>query len=91
MIIDKETKIFLEQRVKNNSKLHHLLEPKNLREERLKQLKEDNLIPPKISAFKNKRIKSRFDKDINLRFYFPDNFDEDIKMPITYKKYSKII
>ena len=82
MIIDKETKIFLEQRVKNNSKLHHLLEPKNLREERLKQLKEDNLIPPKISAFKNKRIKSRFDKDINLRFYFPDNFNEDIKTPI---------
>lgn len=82
MIIDKETKIFLEQRVKNNSKLHHLLEPKQLREERLKQLKEDNLIPPKISAFKNKRIKSRFNKDINLRFYFPNNFNEDIKTPI---------
>ena len=40
MIIDKETKIFLEQRVKNNSKLHHLLEPKELREERLRQLKD---------------------------------------------------
>ena len=82
MYIDKETKIFLEQRVKNNSKLHHLLEPIKLRKERLRQLKEDNLIPPKISAFKNIKIKNRFNKNINLRFYFPINFNKNIKTPI---------
>ena len=82
MYIDKETKIFLEQRVKNNSKPHHLLEPIKLREERLRQLKEDNLIPPKISAFKNIKIKNRFNKDINIRFYFPINFNKNIKTPI---------
>ena len=75
MHIDKETKIFLGQRVKNNYKLHHLLKPIKLREERLRQLKEDNLIPPKISALKNIKIKNRFNKNINLRFYFPINFN----------------
>jgi len=82
MIIDKETKIFLEQRVKNNSKLHHLLEPKELREERLRQLKDDNLTPPKISTFKNIKIRSRFNKNINVRFYFPNNYNDNIKTPI---------
>ena len=82
MLIDKETKIFLEQRVKNNSKLHHLLEPKELREERLRQLKDDNLTPPKISTFKNIKIRSRFNKNINVRFYFPNNYNDDIKTPI---------
>ena len=39
MIIDKETDIFLKNRIKNNSKLHHLLDPVQLRTERLRQLK----------------------------------------------------
>ena len=43
MIIDKETDIFLKNRIKNNSKLHHLLDPVQLRTERLRQLREDNL------------------------------------------------
>jgi len=52
MIIDKETEIFLETRVINNSKLHHLLDPIELRAERLRQLKEDNLILPKVYKIK---------------------------------------
>ena len=48
MIIDKETDIFLKNRIKSNSKLHHLLDPVELRTERLRQLREDNLTPPKI-------------------------------------------
>ena len=31
MIVDTETEIFLKNRIKNNSKLHHLLDPVELR------------------------------------------------------------
>ena len=41
MIIDKETDIFLKNRIKSNSKLHHLLDPVELRTERLRQLREE--------------------------------------------------
>ena len=57
MIVDKETDIFLKSRIKNNSKLHHLLDPVELRTERLRQLREDNLTPPKIYNVKNLKIK----------------------------------
>ena len=40
MIIDKETDIFLKKRIKSNSKLHHLLDPVELRTERLRQLRD---------------------------------------------------
>ena len=53
MIIDKETDIFLKNRIKSNSKLHHLLDPVELRTERLRQLREDNLTPPKIYNSEN--------------------------------------
>ena len=45
MHIDQETKLFLKSRIYNNAQLHHLLGPLELRAERLKQLKADNLIP----------------------------------------------
>ena len=76
MIVDKETNIFLKNRIKNNSKLHHLLDPAELRTERLRQLKEDNLTPPKIYNLENLKIKNQFNKDIKLRFYFPNNFNK---------------
>ena len=72
MIIDIETDIFLKNRTKNNSKLHHLLEPVELRTERVRQLREDNLTPPKIYNLENLKIKNRFSKDVKLRFYFPN-------------------
>ena len=70
MIIDDETDIFLKNRIKSNSKLHHLLNPVELRTERLKQLREDNSTPPKIYNSENLKIKNRFNKDVKLRFYF---------------------
>ena len=81
MIIDKETDIFLKNRIKNNSKLHHLLDPVQLRTERLRQLREDNLIPPKIYNSENLKIKNRFNKNVKLRFYFPKHFNKKTKIP----------
>ena len=43
MQIDKETELFLKNRIKNKAKLHHFLKPNELRQDRLRQLKEDNL------------------------------------------------
>ena len=80
MIIDKETDIFLKNRIKSNSKLHHLLNPVELRTERLRQLREDNLTPPKIYNSENLKIKNRFNKDVKLRFYFPNNFNKKTKI-----------
>ena len=82
MMIDKETDIFLKNRIKSNSKLHHLLDPVELRTERLRQLREDNLTPPKIYNSENLKIKNRFNKDVKLRFYFPNNFNKKTKIPI---------
>ena len=82
MKIDKETELFLKNRVKSKAKLHHLLEPNELREDRLKQLKEDNLTPPQILSIKDIKVKSDCNKDINLRFYFPQNFKQNKKNSI---------
>ena len=49
----------LETEIKNNSKLHHLLDPVQLRTERLRQLKEDNLTPPKVYDVENLKIKNQ--------------------------------
>ena len=80
MKIDKETELFLKNRVKSKAKLHHLLEPNELRQDRLKQLKEDNLTPPQILSIKDIKVKSDCNKDINLRFYFPQNFKQNKKI-----------
>ena len=82
MKIDKETELFLKNRVKSKAKLHHLLEPNELRQDRLKQLKEDNLTPPQILSIKDIKVKSDCNKDINLRFYFPQNFKQNKKNSI---------
>ena len=82
MIIDKETDIFLKNRIQNSSKLHHLLDPVELRAERLRQLKVDNLTPPKIFKVKNVEIKNRFNKVVKLRFYFPKKISKTQITPI---------
>jgi len=79
MQIDKETEFFLKNRVKNKAKLHHLLEPNELRQDSLRQLKEDNLTPPQILSVKNITVKSECNQGINLRFYFPKNFNKNKK------------
>ena len=79
MQIDKETELFLKNRVKNKAKLHHLLEPNELRQDRLRQLKEDNLTSPQILSVKNIKVKSECNQGINLRFYFPQNFKKKKK------------
>ena len=82
MIIDKETELFLKSRFNNNASLHHLLEPNQLRQERLKQLKEDNLIPPQVLKIKNLEVPGRHNKKINLRFYFPKKYNDSDNFPI---------
>ena len=82
MHIDQETKLFLKNRINNNAQLHHLLSPQELRAERLRQLKVDNLKPPKIFKVKNVEIKNRFNKVIKLRFYFPKKLSDTNITPI---------
>ena len=60
MIIDNETQFFLDHRKNNNAKLHHLLEPKDLRAERLRQLKEDNLKSPQVFDVVDSQIQNSF-------------------------------
>jgi len=68
MIIDTETDVFLKNRIKNNSKLHHLLDPVELRTERLRQLREDNLTPPKIYNSENLKIKNKYNSYTIIRY-----------------------
>ena len=82
MQIDKETELFLKNRVKKKAKLHHLLEPNELRQDRLRQLKEDNLIPPKILSVKDIKVKGKYNQDINLRFYFSNKYKQNKKNPV---------
>ena len=44
MTIDKDTEIYLQNRIINKSVNHHELSPVKLRHERLNQLKKDNLV-----------------------------------------------
>ena len=74
-----KTKLFLKNRTNNNAQLHHLLSPQELRAERLRQLKVDNLTPPKVYDVENLKIKNRFNKDVKLRFYFPNNSNKKTK------------
>ena len=82
MHIDQETKLFLKNRINNNAQLHHLLSPQELRAERLRQLKVDNLKPPKIFKVKNLEIKNHFNKVVKLRFYFPKKISKIKITPI---------
>ena len=82
MEIDAETKFFLKNRYDNQISLHHTLKPIQLREERLEQLKKDNLSPPKVLGIKNLAIISRYNKNINLRLYFPDKTNKKSKVPV---------
>ena len=82
MEIDAETKFFLKNRFDDQTILHHTLEPIQLRKERLEQLKKDNLSPPKVLEIKNLVIISRYNKNINLRFYFPDKINKKSKVPV---------
>ena len=84
MIIDIETKAFLEHRKNNNAQLHHLLEPQDLRAERLRQLKEDNLKPPQIFDVIETEIQNSFKKIVKLRFYLPKRLEDDKKTPIIF-------
>ena len=84
MIIDSETKSFLDHRKNNNAKLHHLLEPKDLREERLRQLKEDNLKPPTIYDVIDLEIQNSLKKIVKLRIYLPKKLEENNETPIIF-------
>ena len=84
MIIDSETQLFLDNRKNNNSKLHHLLEPEDLRAERLRQLKEDDLQAPQIFDAINLEIQNSFKKIVKLRFYLPKKWENNHESPIIF-------
>ena len=82
MNIDAETKLFIQNRFNSNAKLHHTLSPDKLRKERINQLKIDNLISPEIFQTKNLEILSKDNKNIHLRFYFPQKYKTNTKTPV---------
>ncbi len=84
MIVDSETQLFLDHRKNKNAKPHHLLEPKDLRAERLRQLKEDNLEPPQIFDVRNLEIQNSFKKIVKLRFYLPKKLEDNKEIPIIF-------
>ena len=84
MIIDSETQLFLDNRKNNNAKLHHLLEPEDLRAERLRQLREDNLKAPQIFDVRNLEIQNSFKKIVKLRFYLPKKWENNHESPIIF-------
>ena len=82
MIKDKDVNLYLKKRQEIDAPNHHDLLPSQLREERLKQLKLDNLVGPELKKVFDTQIQS-FDNDkINLRVYIPFVTERDKRVPI---------
>ena len=71
MIKDKDVNSYLKKRQEIEATNHHDLLPTQLREERLKQLKLDNLIGPELKKVFDTQIKSFDNYQLNLRVYIP--------------------
>ena len=69
MIHDKDVIKYLNNRKKINAPVHQSLCPTMLREERLKQLKLDNLIEPELKKVFDIQIKSFDNYKLNLEVY----------------------
>ena len=82
MIHDKDVIKYLNDRKKINATDHQSLSPAMLREERLKQLKIDNLIGPELKKVFDTQIKSFDNYELNLRVYIPYENEKDKKIPI---------
>ena len=82
MIHDKDVIKYLNNRKKINAPVHQSLCPTMLREERLKQLKLDNLIGPDLKKVFDTQIKSFDNYKLNLRVYIPFENEKNKKTPI---------
>ena len=71
MIQDKDVNLYLKKRQEIEVHNHHNLLPTQLREERLKQLKLDNLIGPELKKVFDTQIQSFDNYQMNLRVYIP--------------------
>ncbi len=67
MIKDKDVNLYLKKRQEVEAPNHHDLLPIQLREERLKQLKLDNLIGPELKKVFDTQIRSFDNYQLNLR------------------------
>ena len=82
MIKDKDVNSYLKKRQEIEAPKHHDLLPTQLREERLKQRKLDNLIGPDLKKVFDTQIKSFDNYQLNLRVYIPFENEKNKKTPI---------
>ena len=82
MIKDKDVNSYLKKRQEIEAPNHHDLLPTQLREERLKQLKLDNLIGPELKKVFDTQIRSFDNYQLNLRVYIPFENEKNKKTPI---------
>ncbi len=83
MLIDKETKLYLDKRISENSINHHDLSPIQLRKERLNQLAKDNLKGPELNDVFELEVGDKKHSKIKLRIYVPFKINKDKNYPVT--------
>ncbi len=83
MLIDKETKLYLDKRILDNSLNHHELSPTQLRNERLRQLAKDNLKGPELSSVYQMEVGDDKHYKIKLRIYVPFSIKKNKNYPVT--------
>ena len=82
MKIDKETKIYLHDRVKLNSPNHHELSPIELRKARLSQLALDDLKGPALENVFDLKVGDQEDSKFSIRVYVPSKIKTNEKVPV---------
>ena len=82
MVHDKDVIKYLNYRKKINVPDHQSLSPAMLREERLKQLKLDNLSGPKLKKVFDTQVRSFDNHQLNLRVYIPFENEKNKKTSI---------
>ena len=82
MIHDKDVIKYLNDRKKINAPDHQSLSPVKLREERLKQLKLDNLSGPELKKVFDTQVRSFDNYQLDLRVYIPFENKKNKKIPI---------
>ena len=82
MKIDKETKIYLHDRVKLNSPNHHELSPIELRKTRLSQLALDDLKGPDLENVFDLKVGDQEDSKFSIRVYVPSKIKTNEKVPV---------
>ena len=82
MKIDKETKKYLDDRVKINSPNHHELSPIELRKARLTQLALDDLKGPELENIFDLKVGDEENSKFSIRVYLPCKIKQDKKVPV---------